>query len=210
MNIYASFLHIVPLDMKNPLERSNYFNIMISITFYFPIEIFNCLISFANYCGVFDFFNENNFFFSFFWNWKKRLCWNHWKKRRRLLLVNFFFRHSFTLFCVAVFFNHKLITVFFNEFQERLLINLLEYYDENLVKRNRREEIVLWAEKLKVESSRIRCVYLCMVKCIDRFSSLKFFSDLYRPERVDVKFHVVFLLISVSKAQVLTITIISR
>lgn len=66
MNIYASFLHIVPLDMKNPLERSNYFNIMISITFYFPIEIFNCLISFANYCGVFDFFNENNFFSHFF------------------------------------------------------------------------------------------------------------------------------------------------
>lgn len=66
MNIYASFLHIVPLDMKNPLERSNYFDIMISITFYFPIEIFNCLISFANYCGVFDFFNENNFFSHFF------------------------------------------------------------------------------------------------------------------------------------------------
>lgn len=71
MNIYASFLHIVPLDMKNPLERSNYFNIMISITFYFPIEIFNCLISFANYCGIFDFFNENNFFFFIFMKLEK-------------------------------------------------------------------------------------------------------------------------------------------
>lgn len=100
-------------------------------------------------------FDKRYFFLSFFsiFVTEKRLWRNYWKKKRhRSLLVYFFFRHSYTLFCVAVLFDHKLITVLFNEFQDRLLINLLGYYDGSVAKKNRRGEIVLWAEKLKIES----------------------------------------------------------
>lgn len=114
--IFMQVFCTLPLGMKNPLERSNYFNIMISIKFYFPIEIFNHLISFAIYCGIFD-FSDKKFFSFIFMKLEKAFVMELLKKKpRRLLLVNFFFRHSFTLFCVAIFFDHKLITVLFNEF----------------------------------------------------------------------------------------------